>query len=144
VEKNFWNERFPVYNQWRKDWYSAYTKKGHFQSLTGFNYTGAFRRNQVINLPVQGSASHLKLQALVNLQEELVRSKMDSRLILEIHDSVIGLVKDEEFDDYCQLMQEQMVRRVNQQFPWLAVPVKIEVEASPSGGSWHEKSLVHL
>lgn len=142
VEKNFWGKRFPIYDKWRKDWYSAYQKKGYFHSLTGFRYAGNFRRNQVINLPVQGSASHIKLQAAVNLDEKMMQRKMDSRLILEIHDSIIGLVKDSEFEDYKVLVQEEMVDRINETFKWLVVPVKIEIEASPSGGSWHEKKVV--
>jgi hypothetical protein len=144
VEKRFWNERFPVYSKWRKDWYAMYQKRGYFTSLTGFNYAGLFRRNQVINLPVQGSASHLKLKALINMYEAIRKRKMQSRLILEIHDSVIGLVPDDEFEAYCQLIQEQQVQRINEQFKWIVVPVKAEIEASPSGGSWYEKKVVPI
>lgn len=54
VEERFWGQRFPQYDQWRRDWYAKYKQRGWFRLDTGFICQGIYRRNEVVNLPVQG------------------------------------------------------------------------------------------
>ena len=58
IEYAFWNKRFKVYNQWKKDWWKAYQEDGYFETLTGFIIEGNLDRKQAINYPIQGTAFH--------------------------------------------------------------------------------------
>jgi intein/homing endonuclease len=73
IEDDFWNNRFKVYGQWRKDWHQAYLKKGYFDLLTGFRIHGSFNRKQCGNLPIQGclvgSSRVLTKKGLIPIQE---------------------------------------------------------------------------
>jgi DNA polymerase I len=139
VERFFWEERFGVYGQWKKDAYTQYLERGHMDSFTGFVYEGNFRRNQVINFPVQGSAFHCLLWSVIQLERKL-RKGWKSRLIGQIHDSVIAEVHKDELDDYLHVAFDIMCNKAAKHFEdWLIVPLNVEAEVAPAGRSWHEK-----
>ncbi len=139
VERRFWEKRFQVYAKWKKDWYNKYLEKGWFPTKTGFICQGAMARNDVVNYPIQGAAFHCLLWSLIELNKELRRSKMKSLLIGQIHDSIIGDVPDEEVDDFTAMTREIMIDRLMKAWKWITVPLEIEMEMSPVGGSWFEK-----
>lgn len=142
VEEDFWGNRFGVYGQWRNDWYQRYLETGAWWMHTGFVVEGVYRRNQVINSPIQGSAFHTLLQALIWLNAELRRRKMQSRVVCQIHDSIIGDVHPAEFGDYVGLVQECMVTRISAEKPYVTIPLEVEVEATQPGEGWHTKKGV--
>jgi len=139
VEQNFWKKRFPVYNQWKLDWLEAYRKEGGFTTLTGFRHEGIFRRNEVINTPVQGTACHCKLRALIHLFGQCEKRKIRGMPNAEIHDSILSLVPKDEADDYASLTHASMVTHVKEAWPFIITPIKIEIEQTPEGGTWYEK-----
>lgn len=143
VEDDFWNNRFKVYNHWKRDWYANYLKTGEFKGLTGFWYHGEYTRNQVINLAVQGSASHCKLFSMIQLDREITKRNLKSRLIGEIHDSILAIVPESELSFWYQLTRHCMIDKLVKHYKWINVPIDVEMEASPSGGSWLEKKLYH-
>jgi DNA polymerase I - 3'-5' exonuclease and polymerase domains len=67
VENNFWGKRFPVYAQWKKNWFNKYLERGWLKTKTGFICQGVVERNGIINYPIQGSAFHCLLWALINI-----------------------------------------------------------------------------
>ncbi len=140
VENDFWNKRFRGYGQWRKDWYAAYLEKGYFDLLSGFRIYGNFSRNQTTNYPVQGSAFHCLLWTLIQVNKALHRYKMKSKVVGQIHDSLIGDVREDELKDYLELVEHTVSVRLRKHYPWLIVPMEVEVEISPR--SWWEKKEV--
>ena len=140
VENHFWNERFPVYGQWKKEWYDEYKNKGWFESLTGFIYQGYMTRNEVINYPIQGDAFHCLLWSLIELRKELKKQKMKTLIVGQIHDSIVSDVPKEETDDYINMTQEIMVERLMKEWDWIIVPLNIDTEASPVDGNWAQKA----
>lgn len=140
ITRAFWEERFPVYDQWKKDWYAAYQKRGYLRTLTGFVCQGYMRRNQVINLPVQGSAFHLLLWSLIRLiRDEMPKRRMKSLIVGQIHDSIVADVVESELDEFLSLCRRVTTKKVRAYAPWLAVPMATEVEVSPPGESWAAK-----
>jgi DNA polymerase-1 len=140
VESDFWNRRFKVYKQWKLDWYQSYLNTGKFQMLTGFEIAGTqLKRNDVINYPVQGSAFHCLLWSLTRLQKWLVRNKMRSVIIGQIHDSIVADVHKDELETYLQKAKIIMTQDIMKAFPWLIVPLEIEAEVAPLGDSWFDK-----
>src|SRR4029077_4537362 len=89
IERNFWDVRFRGYLDWKRDFYAEYLKRGRFDMLTGFRCEGVFEKNQVVNFPIQGSAFHCLLWALVDLQRWIIKNKMGSLIVGQIHDSML-------------------------------------------------------
>lgn len=140
VEKIFWEDRFSVYAQWKKDWYAEYQANGWFKTLTGFICQGLMGRNEVINYPVQGISFHFLLWSMNRLVlEELDKNHMKTKVIGQVHDSLVSDVPDEELDDYIALATEVMTKKVREFWPWITIPLEIEVDVTPVGGSWVDK-----
>jgi len=142
VERDFWEKRFSVYNQWRKSWFRKYEETGWFLTKTGFICQGVMKRNEVINYPVQGSAFHWLLWCLTQLLAELKKRNMKTLIIGQIHDSIVADVPDEEMEEYLVLAKKVMCKMVRKFWPWIIVPIDIEAEATPVGGTWAEKKGV--
>jgi len=143
-ERRLWN-RFAVYAQWRRDWYKDYQEKGWFKTKTGFICQGHMARNKVINYPVQGSAFHCLLWSLIQLvKKDLKRNKMKTLIVGQIHDSIVADVPIEELEDYLALAHNVMVKRLKRRWPWVIVPLEIEAEVSPVGGSWADKEEIKI
>lgn len=139
VERVFWKERFPVYAQWKEDWYNAYLKEGGFTTLTGFREDGYYKKNDVINHPAQGSAFHCLLWSLIESVKCLRKHKFKSLIVGEIHDSCLGDVPVGEVQDYLNLLREIMIDRLMKAWKWLIVPLDTEFEICPEGDSWFDK-----
>jgi intein/homing endonuclease len=54
IEKDFWQNRFPEYDEWKDRWYNIYKKYGYFDIPTGFRCSGVLDKKQVCNIPAQG------------------------------------------------------------------------------------------
>jgi len=145
VEKAFWNDRFPVYAQWKKDWYNKYQEKGYLRTKTGFICQGFMKRNEIINYPVQGSAFHCLLWSLTKLVlEELPRRKMKTLIVGQIHDSIVADVPAEELNDFLQLANQVMTVDLLQEWKWINIPLEIEADVTPINGCWFDKKEMKI
>lgn len=142
VEYDFWNRRFMKYGRWRKEWYQAYLRRGYFDLLTGFRVYGSFAKNAVVNYPVQGSAFHCLLWTLIQVNRALRRYGMKSKVVGQIHDSLIGDIPVEELRDYLEIVEEITSSDLRVHWPWICVPMEIEYEIAPIGGNWFQKREV--
>lgn len=145
VENSFWNERFPVYNQWKKDWVREYFKKGYLKTKTGFICQGPAKRNQIVNYPIQGSAFHCLLQSLIWLvNKELRKHKMKAKIIGQIHDSILADVPAVELDHFLQVVNHVTTVKLLEEYSWIIVPMEIEAEVTPLNGTWADKQEVKI
>lgn len=141
IEHSFWNDRFPVYSQWKRDWYEQYQRQGWFQMLTGFVCHGHMGRNEVINYPVQGAAFHCLLWALIRIvRKELKKRNMQTLVVGQIHDSMVCDVVPSELDEFLAICHKVFTVKLRRHWPWLIVPIEIEAEVAPVGGSWVDKA----
>ena len=88
IERIFWDERFPVYKQWKKDIYNSYLRKGYIESLTGFRYYGPLQKREACNYPIQGSAFHCLLRTFSRLSERIEKERLRSKVVGQIHQIV--------------------------------------------------------
>ena len=142
VEHRFWNKRFKVYTQWKDDLYKSYLKKGYVDMLTGFRCYEVMKRNEVINRGIQGSAFHCLLWSLIRLNKQFKKYAPDCYIIGQIHDSIILDINPEKFELVIRLAKKVMEKDIRKAWDWIIVPLTVEVEASPVGGSWFEKKEV--
>ncbi len=144
VEDDFWNNRFKDYGKWKKKWWSQYLEDGYFDTYTGFRIAGTLDRNQAINYPVQGSAFHVLLWSLIRIQKILRKEKMKAVIAGQIHDSLIGDVPTDELTDYLSIVHEVSTNDVRKHWDWINVPLTVENEIVPTGGTWFDKKECHF
>jgi DNA polymerase I len=142
VEHDFWNKRFRIYGKWKRSWYDLYLEKGHFDMLTGFRIEGFYNRKQVCNYPIQGSAFHCLLWSLIRINKILAKHQMRSKVVGQIHDSLLGDVRIRELRDYLEIVEQVTTVDLRKHYDWLIVPPEIEYEISPPGASWFAKREV--
>lgn len=143
IETDFWEKRFPVYTQWKKDLLSQYWRDRYLVTKTGFVVQGEMRKNEVINYPVQGTAFHCLLRSLSWIVlEELKHRKMNTLIVGQIHDSIVADVPAEELSDFLGLVRYVMTERLPREWDWINVPLDVEAEVAPLNGSWADKKAV--
>ena len=142
VETDFWGRRFRVYTQWKKRWFDRYQREGGFDLLTGFRINGVYKRNDVINYPIQGSAFHCLLWSLIRLQRWLVKRKTRSVIVGQIHDSIVADVHKSELGDFLVEAKRIMTEDIRTVWPWIIVPLTVEAEVSET--NWWEKKEVEI
>lgn len=139
VEHDFWKKRFRVYDEWRREWFSEYQKVGGFMTLTGFWLSGVMSRKDTINYPIQGSAFHCLLWSLTQLVRTLSKEKWKTKIVGQIHDSIVADVHIDEFDEYLALAKEIMTERVRKHWKWIIVPLEIEAKVCGLGETWYDQ-----
>ena len=140
IEDHFWNDRFPVYNDWREKWWRKYQKNGYLDMLTGFRCSGVMDRNSVINYPVQGAAFHCLLWSFIECSR-LIKD-WDTKLIGQIHDSIIFDTHPDELENLLKLVKRVTCVDLLKEWKWIIVPLDIEAEASPVDKSWYHKEEI--
>lgn len=146
VEQKFWGERFKGYDAWKRRWFNSYLERGYFDFYTGFRSAGNFTRNQVNNAPIQGSAFHCLLWTLIQVNRKLRKYQMKSKVVGQIHDSLIGDVRVDEMRQYLEIVHQTATVELRKHYPWLIVPLEIEFEITPEEGvgTWFDKKEVHF
>jgi DNA polymerase-1 len=143
VEESF-NGKFPHWSEAKEEWLAEYLKTGWFDLMTGFRARGVFTKNQIYNIPVQGPAFHCLLWALIDLQKRLKRRRMGAKIIGQIHDSIVADVPIKEVGRFLRLAKETMSKRIRRAWKWIIVPLLVEAEVCPEGGSWFDKKEVEI
>ena len=138
IEKDFWNRRFKVYNQWKEKWWRNYQKTGYIDMLTGFRCNGTMSRNDATNYPIQGTAFHCLLWSFIRLDHVLRKKKFKTRLIGQIHDAIVLDVHPKELEEVTALLQRVMVEELMEHWEWIIVPMSIEMDLAGVDESWNE------
>lgn len=90
----------------------------------------SFGERIAMNAPIQGTAADIIKIAMVRVDERLRREKLESRLLLQIHDELLIEAKEEEAEKVQEILKEEMQGAAN---------LKVALEISMSTGkSWFE------
>ena len=81
-----------------------------------------------MNTPIQGTAADIIKMAMIEVQRELRRQQLKSRLLLQVHDELVLEVVGNEVDAVSALLQNAMQNVVK-----LAVPLTIDINL---GKNW--------
>jgi hypothetical protein len=145
VERSFWEKRFKVYNQWRKDFYEDYCRQTWFQMHTGFVCQGYMKRNDVVSYPISGSSFHCLLWSIIKLVIHMMpRMGFETKIICQIHDSIVADVVPEEFDDFIDLVLKVTTKLLPREYTWMTVPMAVEVDVAEVGEPWSTKKKYDL
>lgn len=141
-ERRFWDEQFVVYRDWKEQWWEDYSRNGFAYLLTGFVCSGHFWKNEIINIPVQGVAFHWLLWSFIRMTSLCTKHFKKTALVGQIHDSIVGDVHKDDRNAYIEMMQETVETKLTQHWPWIIVPVQVEIEESDT--TWYDKKPVEL
>lgn len=83
-----------------------------------------------INTTIQGSAADLIKVAMINIQKKIEKEKLQTRMILQVHDELVFEVKSSEMEQVRQLVKKEMEGAIK-----LDVPIKVDVGL---GKNWLE------
>jgi DNA polymerase I-like protein with 3'-5' exonuclease and polymerase domains len=136
VEEKF-NARFPTWSREKIRWWEQYLERGWFPLSTGFVCKGIYSYNNLMNTPIQGPSFHLLLWSLIQLNRWTKEKNRKTRVICEIHDSIIADVHREELEEYVEKATQVMTVDVRKHWDWILTPLAVEIEVAEK--NWFEK-----
>ena len=83
-----------------------------------------------LNTPIQGTSADIIKKAMIDVHKSLQDNKLQSKLILQVHDELILDVKKDELDKVKEIVTNVMEKTFN-----LSVPLKVDIEY---GKDWYE------
>src|SRR5690606_9965347 len=83
-----------------------------------------------INMPIQGTAADMIKIAMINIHEEMKKKKMESKMLLQVHDELVFEAKIDELDKLKKIVVDKMKTAIE-----LKVPIEVEVGV---GETWFE------
>jgi DNA polymerase-1 len=108
------------------------TLLGRRRNLKDINSNNAIVRGHAernaINAPIQGTAADVIKIAMINVLKEMKAKKMNSRMLLQVHDELVFDVHKEEVEAMQKLVRENMEHAVR-----MAVPLDVEMS---TGDNW--------
>ncbi len=110
------------------------TVMGRRRYLPDLTHDNRMRREiaerAALNSPIQGSAADIIKQAMLNVDAAMVKAKLQSRMLLQVHDELIFEVAKGELDQLTELVRKEM----GGAYP-LKAPLDVNVGV---GKSWDE------
>jgi DNA polymerase-1 len=83
-----------------------------------------------INMPVQGTSADIIKVAMINLDREMAKGKLKSKMLLQVHDELIFEVPENELEEMSKMVPETMSTALK-----LSVPIKVDLK---TGRNWGE------
>jgi DNA polymerase-1 len=86
-----------------------------------------FAERTAVNTPLQGTAADLIKLAMIEIDEELRKRKLSSRMLLQVHDELLFEVPEVELKEMRSLVKEKM-----ENVRPLSVPLLVEIGVGPN------------
>lgn len=138
VTEQFW-DTFSGIRDWQESAIEDYKKSGYMQTPLGFRYNTVMSRNDIYNYRVQGTAFHCLLWSLTKLNKSFKFKGMVTRIMGQIHDSIILDIPPEELVQVLEMAEQVMTIDLRERFPWINIPMVVEFEITPPSGTWLTK-----
>lgn len=110
------------------------TIKGRRRYLKDINSSNAivrgFAERNAINAPIQGSSADMIKVAMINVQKRMLEKKMQSKMILQVHDELVFDAHLDEVEELKTLVEKEMREAVS-----LNVPIVVDMN---TGNNWLE------
>ena len=140
IISSFYNA-FPEVNEFFKNIVLQAQKDGYVSTMMGrrrylrelhdSNYqTREFAKRAAMNAPIQGSAADLIKIAMICVEKALKKAKLQTKMVLQIHDELIFKVPKEEKETAYQIIKDQMVNALQ-----LSIPLEVD---GGFGLSWYD------
>jgi len=142
--KEFINKYFETYPG-IKDYMNEVIKEAHeegyvktimnrkrvIEELKNPNYMiRSMGERMALNTPIQGSSADILKKSMIEIQQELEKRNLKSKMLLQVHDELIFNVVNEEQEEI-----EKLVRELMENTYKLSVPLVVDIEF---GNNWYE------
>jgi uracil-DNA glycosylase family 4 len=133
----FWDE-FSGVKEWQEELEAFYHRKGYVECLTGRRRHAPITYNELINSPVQGTASDITVSAWCRLSRAAAKLGLwQFQARLEVHDELVFYIPKKTFDRDIEFIAEHMLE--TEHYPFINVPLCIEISRGPD---WHNQEPV--
>ncbi len=106
-------------------------RRRYLRDINGANsVVRGFAERNAINAPIQGSSADMIKIAMIGIHEEMQRMKMQSKMMLQVHDELVFDAHLDELDTLKAIVNDKMVNALP-----LSVPVVVEMN---TGSNWLE------
>ena len=106
-------------------------RRRYLRDINGANsVVRGFAERNAINAPIQGSSADMIKIAMIGIHEEMQRLKMQSKMMLQVHDELVFDAHLDELDALKAIVNDKMVNALP-----LSVPVVVEMN---TGNNWLE------
>ena len=110
---------------------TLFNRRRYIPELSSNNYmVRQFGARAAMNTPIQGTAADIMKLAMVNLNKALEETKLDAKIILQVHDELILEVREKDKEQAKTLLKECMEQAMQ-----LTVPLEVEVSEATN---WYE------
>ena len=110
---------------------TLFNRRRYIPEMNSNNYmVRQFGARVAMNTPIQGTAADIMKIAMIKLFNELKERKLESNILLQIHDELLLEVKKEEKDEVEKLLKDSMEGAMQ-----LKVPLKVELSEADN---WYE------
>ena len=134
-------ERYPGVKEYMEQTREKAKQQGYVETLFGrrlylpeINARNAMRRQYAertaINAPMQGTAADIIKLAMIQLDSEIEKGKLDISMLMQVHDELVFEVREAQLDSAISLVTEKMQGAAE-----LAVPLIVDVGV---GHNWDE------
>ena len=106
-------------------------RKRYLSNINSGNATvRGFEERNAINAPIQGSAADIIKIAMINIFNTINKEKMQSKLLMQVHDELVFELKNEEEDKLKTIVRKEMMEAIE-----FNVPLEVEIGV---GENWLE------
>lgn len=120
----FW-DFIPGVKKWQDRILEKYVRTGYVETLTGSRRRGPLTKNQIINVPIQGTAAHIVTAGMTALSERAdLEDDPDYQPNLNVHDDLSTILRDSQVETKIPVIAEEMCRH---RFDFINVPLVVEV-----------------
>jgi DNA polymerase I len=134
-------ESFPGVKEYMDDIVQEAKQKGYVTTLlnrrrylpeiTSRNFNlRSFAERTAMNTPIQGSAADIIKKAMIDMATRLKEEKLQSRLLLQVHDELIFEAPEEEIETLKKIVPDVMENAME-----LEVPLKVDYSYGPT---WYD------
>jgi uracil-DNA glycosylase family 4 len=141
VESAFW-KKFPGIRRWQKAQGEFYLKHGYVETQFGFRRSGYLKWEVILNTQTQSTAAHLLWWCFDRVDQIRIKEKWKTKLLGQVHDSILPDIHPAEEEHVMKTINRVMTRDMIEKFPWIIVPIDIEIEVAEAGQSWYDIKAV--
>lgn len=110
---------------------TLFNRRRYIPEMNSNNYmVRQFGARVAMNTPIQGTAADIMKIAMINLYNKLKDEKLESKILLQIHDELLLQVKAEEKEKVKNLLKDSMENAIK-----LKIPLKVELSEA---NNWYE------
>ena len=124
----FWDE-FKGVKRWQEETLKFFERHLYVETLGGNRRRGPMSPNEIINMPIQGTAAEIVCEAMCALSERsVVEDNPDIHPILNVHDDLTFDAADITLDANLSIIVAEMCKH---RFDYINVPLVVEVSVGP-------------